>query len=64
MLIGDSPFDYAAAEAGGFDCHLVATGSHSVEQLTRETGAAGIYPNLTALAQALFGLHTHSHSLT
>ena len=56
ILIGDSPFDFQAAEAGGFKCYLVATGSHSVEQLAEETTAAGIYPNLFELARDLFDL--------
>lgn len=56
IMIGDSPYDYAAAEAGCLPCYLVATGSHSAEQLARETGAAEIYADLRALGKALFSL--------
>ena len=56
LLIGDSPYDYAAAEAGCLPCYLVATGSHSAEQLAHETNAAGIYANLRELGKALFSL--------
>lgn len=56
LLIGDSPFDFAAAEAGCLRCLLVATGSHSKEQLANETGAEDIYENLFELAEAEFGL--------
>lgn len=37
LLIGDSPYDVAAAEAVGMDCWVVATGSHSKEQLEQTT---------------------------
>lgn len=56
IMIGDSPFDFQAAEAGGFKCYLVATGSHTVEQLAAETSAAGIYEDLYELARDLFEL--------
>lgn len=56
IMIGDSPFDFEAAQAGGMPCYLVATGSHSLEQLREETNAAGYYENLPALAKDLFGL--------
>lgn len=56
ILIGDSPFDYAAAEAGQLKTYLVATGSHTESQLAAETKAAGIYPSLYDLGAALFDL--------
>lgn len=56
IMIGDSPYDYAAAEAGCLPCYLVATGSHDTETLARETQAAGIYADLRELAQAVFSL--------
>lgn len=56
LMIGDSPYDYAAAEAGCLPCYLVATGSHSAEQLAKETGADEIYPNLNELGKARFAL--------
>lgn len=57
ILIGDSPFDCAAAEAGGLQCYLVATGSHSVAELQQSTTAAGVYNDLYELGRAVFQLH-------
>lgn len=56
LMIGDSPYDFAAADAGCLTCYLVATGSHSAEQLANETSAAGIYENLQALGRSVFSL--------
>lgn len=56
IMIGDSPFDFAAAEAGCLRCFLVATGSHSEAQLADETAAEGIFPDLYTLGKAVFGL--------
>lgn len=58
ILIGDSPFDLAAAEAGDLPAYLVATGSHSLEELgeLHNPAPAGVYPDLFALGEALFGL--------
>ncbi|MGB0413211.1 MAG: HAD family hydrolase [Coraliomargarita sp.] len=56
MMIGDSPFDYQAADCLGIPCYLVATGSHSVAQLQEETDAAGIYTNMPDLAEAVFNI--------
>ncbi|MDP4611868.1 MAG: HAD family hydrolase [Opitutales bacterium] len=56
ILIGDSPFDFAAAEGGCVRSFLVATGSHSEAQLADETAAEGIFPDLFALGKAVFGL--------
>lgn len=56
ILIGDSPFDYAAAEAGQLKTYLVATGSHTENELAEETNAAGIYADLYDLGAALFDL--------
>ena len=47
-LIGDSPFDYEAARAGGLDCYLVNTGSHTADEL-EPLGAEGVYPSMVAL---------------
>ncbi len=55
-LIGDSPFDFAAADVIPIPAYLVATGSHSVEQLQAETTAAGIYEDMYDLGRQLFGL--------
>lgn len=56
IMIGDSPFDFAAAEAGGFRCYLVATGSHSLADLRAHTNAAGYYEDLHELAAEVFNL--------
>ena len=56
VMIGDSPFDFAAAEADRIECHLVATGSHDKERLAAETNAAGIYKDLYELGEAVFNL--------
>ncbi len=56
VMVGDSPFDYAAAEAGCLRCYLVATGSHSAEQLAEQTGSADIYADLHQLGKAVFSL--------
>jgi phosphoglycolate phosphatase len=56
MLIGDSPYDLAAAEAGCIECHLVATGSHSADELSEYIDADRIHKDLYALGERLFGL--------
>jgi phosphoglycolate phosphatase-like HAD superfamily hydrolase len=56
VMVGDSPFDFAAAQAGCLDCYLVATGSHSKTQLTEETAAKGIFSSLYELGEVIFGL--------
>lgn len=56
MLIGDSPYDLAAAEAGCIECHLVATGSHSADELSEYIVADRIHKDLYALGERLFGL--------
>lgn len=56
VMVGDSPYDYAAAVAGCLPCYLVATGSHSAKQLAEETGSSSIYNNLRELGEAVFSL--------
>jgi phosphoglycolate phosphatase len=56
ILIGDSPFDYASAEAGCLESYLVATGSHTQKELAETTNATAIYANLYDLGEALFDL--------
>ena len=56
LIIGDSPFDLAAAEAVCIACHLVATGSHSAEQLSEYMVSNYIYKDLHELGEKLFGL--------
>lgn len=54
-LIGDSPFDLATAANAGLACYCVTTGTHTEPEL-RAAGALHIYPDLRALAAAVFGL--------
>lgn len=56
LLVGDSPYDFATAEAACLPCHLIATGSHSLQQLAEETSADGIHQDLPAFAESYFGL--------
>jgi len=53
-LVGDSPYDLAAARNAGLEFHGVTTGTHTAEEL-RAAGAANIYPGLPELAPVLFG---------
>jgi phosphoglycolate phosphatase len=63
IMIGDSPFDFEAAEAGCLTSYLVTTGSHTREQLEEETAAAKIYNNLYELGADLFNLEPDSSTL-
>lgn len=48
-MIGDSPFDIAAAKAGGMKSLCVTTGSHSRQELEEE-GADIVFESLTEIA--------------
>jgi len=52
LLVGDSPFDVAAAHNGGFVCWGVTTGTHTADQL-HEAKADRVFANLTELGEAL-----------
>jgi phosphoglycolate phosphatase-like HAD superfamily hydrolase len=54
LLIGDSPFDVAAAHQGGFACWCVTTGTHTAAQL-HAAGADGVFADLFAVQAALDG---------
>lgn len=55
IMIGDSPFDVEAARSVNMQAaYVVATGSHTVEQLQEETDADGIFPDMPTLAKAVF----------
>ncbi|NBB80793.1 MAG: HAD-IA family hydrolase [Verrucomicrobia bacterium] len=56
MMVGDSPYDLAAAEAGCLACHLVATGSHSFKELSEHLDPANIHTDLFQLGEKVFGL--------
>ena len=51
-LVGDSPFDLAAAQNAGIDFYGVTTGTHNDAEL-RDAGAQQVYPNLAALTTLL-----------
>lgn len=52
LLVGDSPFDVAAAHSGGFPCWCVVTGTHSAPEL-HAAGADAVHADLPALHRAL-----------
>lgn len=52
LLVGDSPFDIAAAHNAGFPCWVVTTGTHSADEL-RADHADAVFPDLAALGAAL-----------
>lgn len=52
VLVGDSPYDLAASQAGGFAFYGVTTGTHHAAEL-RAAGATHVYPDLNALAADL-----------
>jgi phosphoglycolate phosphatase len=52
VLIGDSPYDLAAAQTAGFVFYGVTTGTHTADQL-RTAGAVNVYPDLPALTTDL-----------
>ncbi len=51
-LVGDSPYDLAAARNAGLSFVGVTTGTHSAEEL-RAAGAREIFPNLSAARPSL-----------
>lgn len=52
LLIGDSPYDVATGDNAGFPSWCVTTGTHSEAELLA-AGARRVFPNLSAIAQAL-----------
>lgn len=56
VMIGDSPFDIAAARNGGLrGVYCVTTGSHDAEQLSHDK-PDGIFPGMQSLGAAVFGV--------
>ena len=51
-LVGDSPYDLAAAQKAGWQFCGVTTGTHSAAEL-RAAGAVHVFPDLLTLAPAL-----------
>lgn len=56
IMIGDSPYDLAAAEAGCISCYLVGTGSHSSEELSEYLVSERIFKDLYEVGEQVFGL--------
>lgn len=54
LMIGDSPFDVEAGKVRGLWVAVVATGSHTSEQL-QETPADWVFTDMAALGKELFG---------
>lgn len=59
-LVGDSPYDLAAAQNAGLDFFGVTTGTHDAAQL-QAAGATRIYPDLAALTHLLIGQAGSTH---
>jgi phosphoglycolate phosphatase len=56
VLVGDSQYDIAAAEAGCMNCYLVVTGSHSSPELAKYISEDQIFKNLYELGAQAFKL--------
>ncbi|MBC2595085.1 HAD family hydrolase [Ruficoccus amylovorans] len=57
LMIGDSPWDIASAATAGLRCLVVATGSHSIKQLSANDPAPlGAYADLAELGLEFFGV--------
>jgi HAD superfamily hydrolase (TIGR01509 family) len=52
LLVGDSPFDVQAAQAGGLPCWVVTTGTHNADEL-RAAHAKKVFASLGEIATAL-----------
>ncbi|MEM8550123.1 MAG: HAD family hydrolase [Verrucomicrobiota bacterium] len=61
VMVGDSPWDIAAASNEHIPCLVVATGSHSLDELRKHVPPpAGAYRDLTELGREAFGLNLHA----
>ena len=58
LFVGDSPFDYASANALSIPCHMVTTGSHTAKQLKLETRASGYHKDLYELGNHCFNIQS------
>lgn len=56
IMIGDSPYDLGAARVIGMPCYLVATGSHTLDDLADEPYHSGVFPDMIELARIAFGM--------
>ncbi len=53
IMVGDSPFDVETGQNAGLRTYVVATGSHTEEEL-RKTRPDGVFPDMASLARRLF----------
>jgi phosphoglycolate phosphatase len=60
-LIGDSPFDWETGIAVKMPVYLVATGTHSVQDLKESTDSNFIFTDITALSKNLFNYNSNSN---
>ena len=51
-LVGDSPFDFAAAQNAGLKFYAVTTGTHTAAEM-HTAGATNIFPDLAGVGRAL-----------
>lgn len=57
LMVGDSPFDVAAARTANLPCHCVTTGSHDADGLSQsEFPPDASWPDLIALAKGHLGI--------
>lgn len=57
IMVGDSPYDIQAGRVGDIRTYVVATGSHSVEELeVCDPPANGVFRDLPHFAEAFLGL--------
>jgi len=55
-MVGDSPWDIAAARVIGMPCFCVTTGTHEIRELEAD-GADGVFANFWELGEKVFGLN-------
>jgi len=53
--IGDGPYDVETAKNAGLDVYLVATGTHSLEEIS-QFGATAVFANMQELTKTIFNL--------
>jgi len=64
IMVGDSPYDILAGVAGEMRTYVVATGSHSVEELEQcDPPADGVYRDLPHFAEEFLGLSPESEAV-
>ncbi len=57
LMVGDSPWDIAAARNEHLPCLVLATGSHSLEELEKcDPAPEGVYVNIFDMAKSYFGI--------